>query len=118
MIMQRLRQDMSYVSQGFIVSLTILSVVLLLVAAIALVLLTLAPGSLGTLLRELFPPGAFMSKLSIGGVAIFILLWGVSYIHYLPQRMSVRLRWLIGVAVPVALIIATVLRSATPAAAS
>ncbi|MEO1146890.1 MAG: hypothetical protein AAFY26_15005, partial [Cyanobacteria bacterium J06638_22] len=99
--MQRLRQDMSYVSQGFIVSLTMLSVVLLMVAAIALVLLTLVPGSLGILLRELFPPGAFMAKLTIGGVAMVILLWGLSYIHYLPQRMSLRLRWLIGIVVPI-----------------
>ncbi|MBE9102959.1 hypothetical protein [Vacuolonema iberomarrocanum] len=106
--MQRLRQDMSYVSQGFIVSLAMLSVVLLLVAAIALVLLALMPGSLGIMLRELFPPGEFMAQLALGGVALFIMLWGLSYIHYLPRRLSLRLRWLIGLALPMAMVTATI----------
>lgn len=113
--MQRLRQDVSYISQGFVVTLTMLSVLLLLVAAIALVLLALMPGSLGIALREVFPPVTLMVQLAVGGVGIFILLWGLSYIHYLPKRMSLRLRWLVGVSLAIALVTATILGSTSSA---
>jgi|GEM_PF-1648485 len=114
--MQRLRQDISYVGQGFIVSLTMMSVVLLLAAAIALVLVTLMPGSLGAMLRELFPPGTLMAQLTIGGIAISILLWGLSYIHYLPKKLSVRLRWFIGIFLGITLFIATLVNITSSAA--
>ena len=107
--MQRFRQDVAYVSQGFVNSLVVLLTVLLAIAGLALVGLTLLQGSLGEIFRTFITPDQLMQLLIGGGMAEFIALWMLSYFGFISRRLSLRLRWALGGWIVATILLSTVL---------
>jgi len=105
----RLRQDLRYVFQGFIASLVIISLVGLLLAAITLILLAIAPGSIGEALRTLIPPDQLMAWMLVGAIGAIAVLWFLARFDLLPQRLSLRLRWGVGVMTGGAMLLSVIL---------
>jgi len=91
--MQRFRQDVAYVSQGFVNSLVVLLTVLLAIAGLALIGLAFLQGSLGDIFRTFITPDQLMQILIGGGTAEIITLWTLSYFGFISRRLSLRLRW-------------------------
>jgi len=93
----RLQQDIRYFCQGLLASLVILLILGVFVAALTLMLLAIAPGSIGETFRTLLPPSQVTAWLLWGVVVAVGLLWLLPRWGLFSLKTSLRLRWFLGV---------------------
>lgn len=105
----RLQQDVRYLFQGFINSLVFVGLAGIAIAAIAILLLAIAPGSIGETLRTLIPPSQLMAWTLFGAIVEISVLWLLPRYELFPQRLSWRLRWFIGMTTVISMVVSVLL---------
>ncbi|MBD1910340.1 MULTISPECIES: hypothetical protein [unclassified Leptolyngbya] len=109
----RLQQDFRYLFQGFINSLVMVILAGLAIAALTLLLLAIAPGSIGETLRTLIPPSQLMAWMLFGAIVEIASLWLLPRYGLFPQRLSKRLCWFTGIITVVSMVLSVLLSAIT-----